>query len=231
MLIFLPNKFAANPQHLLDVGLGELLRPDDDQPLCCDLQGPGPGNLCGQVWGWGAPGYAAATQTWHQARGKSYWYGFDNRKPIEQQLRRTAMIPGRLAELGGIAWQIPTVDEVPHRIDLNAAGELIKVPDEPYARFAGEAGEAMAAGLEFARNQGAPPDWTWQRLTTFLVSALSLNYRLNLELVCRLNLLRDADLWRTVIRVGEAEQIAAILAELEKKSAPAAPPGSAPSGG
>lgn len=231
--LFLPMKAGANPQHLLDAGLGDLLRPDDEQPACVDLDGPGPGGQGGQIWSWltsnSAPAYRPASQTWHQARGAPYWYGFDAGEPAPQALGRKIQYVGRVRTLhDGQEWSLPSVDSVPHRISLDDRGQLCRLPDAAYEQFAAEAGALLT---DFARNQLVDPGWSWQRLFHFVVTTLALNYRINAEIACRLGLFRDDDLWPTAFFVGAGEQVQAILADLEKKKRADAPSGSAPSGG
>ncbi|OGT59919.1 MAG: hypothetical protein A3E01_10775 [Gammaproteobacteria bacterium RIFCSPHIGHO2_12_FULL_63_22] len=231
--LFLPKQAGANPRHLLDAGLGELLRPDDEQPACVDLDGPGPGGQGGQVWSWlsptSAPAYRPESQTWHQARGAPYWYGFDAGQPPPESLARKFQYGGRTQVLrDGQPWAVPAVDYVPHVIGLDPQGQLCKIPDAAYAQFAAESGELLA---DFARNQLDSAGWTWQRLFGFVVSALALNYRINAEIATRLGLFRDDDLFTTAFYVGAADQVRPILADLEKKKQAESPSGSAPSAG
>lgn len=227
--LFLPGKIAGTTQNLIDAGLGQLLRPDDDQPGCCDLVGPGPGGLAGQVWSWGAACYAPEKQTWHKARGADYWYGFDNDQPPHAALARRKQYGGRVS-IDGV-WDVPSVDQVPHKIDLDPAGQLVRLPDGPYTEFADEAGQLLQVFADFGRNEQDPAEFNWQRQAAFVVSALALNYRINLEIATRLGLLRDVDLWPLILRIGVAADVRAIFADLEKKRGAAAAPGSPPSAG
>lgn len=223
--LFLPGKIAGTTQNLIDAGLGTLLRPDDDQPGCCDLIGPGPGGLAGQVWSWGAACYAPDKQTWHKARGADYWYGFDNNQPPHDALARRKQYGGRVTLYR--AWQVPCVDQVPHKIDLDADGQLVRLPDTAYQKFADEAGQLLQVFADFGRNQQDPAEFNWQRQATFVVSALALNYRINLEIATRLGLLFDTDLWPLVLQIGAEDQVRGVFADLEKKTAAHGEPGSA----
>jgi hypothetical protein len=228
--LFFPNKIAGvAKERFAEAGVLGLLRPDDDQPGCCDLVGPGPGGQNGQVWSWGAAKYTPDSQTWHPARGADYWYGFDRDQPPHVALARRRQYDGRGVVAG--VWQLPSVDHVPHKIDLDAQGDLVRLPDTAYADFADEAGQLLNVFADFGRNQLDPGEFNWQRQATFVVSALALNYRINLEIATRLGLLTDSDLWTHVLRIGAAETVRAIFADLDKKKAAAAPSGSPPSAG
>lgn len=220
--LFLPHKSAANIEHLVAAGLGDLVRPNDQRPQCVDLDGLGPGGLPGQVWSWEFPRYIPDKQTWHQARGADYWYGFDHGDQAETVLRRRQTFDGVTHTLGdGQRWLVPSVDHVPHRFDLDAAGRLCRRPDPAYAQFVTTAGDVLA---DFTRNQETAT-WTPERAFGFVLSALALNYRINAEIACRLNLFGDDNLWGIALHVGQADEVRKIIADLTQKKSAAGPPG------
>ena len=97
---FLPNKMAANPQNILDVGLDMLLREGDASPRFADLAGTGPGDQPGQLVSWTGEGlaYLPEQQTWTPAlpdpkrelKAERYWIGTrKGEKPTPKELART----------------------------------------------------------------------------------------------------------------------------------------------
>jgi hypothetical protein len=73
LLIFIPGKHGADLKHLVDVGLGDLLRLEagDRGPNGSDLLSAGPGGNRGVVFSFSGsvvPGYAAEKQTWQPAK-------------------------------------------------------------------------------------------------------------------------------------------------------------------
>lgn len=225
-LIFIPNKFAANQRHLIDAGLADLVRPDDDQPLCGDLVGPGPGDKPGQVWSWGdaIPVYLPDQQTWTPDPLGRYWFGITNGSPpTAGDLFRKTMVKGLGTTLcDGNEWIIPAMLLLPAVYDLDEQAKPIKVPHPRYRAFVDECGWALQAVMDALQDQGEPD---WQRALAFVVAALGINYRINQEIAIRLGILDERILPTLMAKATDAARVRSLMDELKKKATASTPPG------
>lgn len=225
-LIFIPHKQAANQQHLIDAGLADLVRRDDEQPLCNDLVGPGPGDLPGQIWSWGdgIPAYLPDRQTWTADPLKRYWLGITNDDPPKPtELVRKRPVDGLGTVLGdGNEWVIPSVVMLPAVFDLDAQAKPIKVPHPRYKSFVDECGWALQAVID-ALLQVAEPDW--RRSLAFVVTALGINYRINQEIAIRLGILDESVLHTLMAKATDAPRIRDLMDQLKKKDIASIPSG------
>jgi hypothetical protein len=219
-LIFIPHKHAANRQHLIDAGLADLVRPDDEQPLCNDLVGPGPGDLPGQIWSWGEgiPAYLPERQTWTKDPLGRYWLGITNGDPPKPtELVRKRPVEGLGTVLGdGQEWVIPNVVRLPTVFDLDAQAKPIRVPHPRYKAFVDECGWAFQSVVDVLLKTAEPE---WQRSLDFVVMALGINYRLTKEIAIRLGFLDESVLHTLMAKATDAPRIRELIDELKKKAA------------
>jgi hypothetical protein len=209
--IYLPDRRGADLDHLRAAGLGELLRPDDQQPACQDLVGEGPdGRLGGQLWSWLTPGAQAwglgPGQTW--IAGAGYWIGWPtDAPPTPDDLLRARPIDGRTLTLrDGHAWLVPQAQRVPQVVEFRA-GQWEVRPDPQYARLIDSALWATQACLDFLR-AGRPLDL--RAAAEHALAALQWNYRLTGEVASRLfsseNLLLILAVYSDFEKIREAAQ-------------------------
>lgn len=202
-LVFIPNKQAANRQHLVDAGLGELLMPGDETPLCADLIGNGPGDQPGQVWAWGnaVPAYLPDRQDWTPAKSGKFWLGIFKQDPIKpDDLLRKKSIHGTFQRLqDGQDWLIPNCTRVLHVFDMDEAGQVIRVPHKDFRPFVDECDWA-AETIDRIVTTNEPSEVDWRRMCSVSVQALQINYRLNLTIALQLGLLGEDDPLRIMAR-------------------------------
>ena len=219
-LIFIPNKSAANQQHLIDAGLGDLLRPDDEAPLCGDLIGPGPGDLPGQIWAWGdaIPAYLPDQQTWTADPLGRYWLGITTAdRPRPAELVRKRFVEGLGTILNdGHEWIIPNVVRLPTVFGLDANAQPTRVAHPRYKKFVDECGWAFQAVVDVLLNKTEPD---WQRSLDFVVMALAINYRINREIAIHLGILDESILHTLMAKATDAPRIREIIEEIKKKAA------------
>lgn len=216
MLYFLPDCNGADLANLDKAGLAGLHRADDRAPLMIDLESPGPGGLPGQLVTWNDdPVYLPESQTWFQSRQGSYWYGW-NGQPSPESLRRSHQVGGAVWLMGdGQDWMLPKAANLPQTIDLDAEGKLIRVPTALTKSFAPKAAEALAACLDFARNQTGKFPWSIEQRFSYLCEALAVNYRLVPDVIARLGLILDDQIFRLIANTTDTAQIQQALADAQ----------------
>lgn len=216
-LIFIPNKSGPSRSNLRDAGLGDLLRVGDDLPAWADLDGRGPGGQTGQIWTWNeSPVYLPEQQTWTADKRGRYWFGINTAKPPRAvELLRRNPVAGLMQTMAdGSEWQIPNVLNLPAVFDIDENDEPIKVPSKPYKPFADDCAWALEAVIN-AVGHGVEPDWV--RVFKFAVDALSVNYRVNRQIVAWLGLLDDTLIHTIAAKATDADRIRQVLDDLKKK--------------
>lgn len=228
-LIFLPSTGTDGPdvRRFHDVGLGDLLRPDDQQPGALEIADRTPTGTPGQLWGWLTDGpqtlaYQPETQVWQAARphGKlpagRYWIGWEMKSPpTPADLRRSVTIPGYPQTLGdGREWLVPNAAEVPQRYDLDEAGAWKTVALERYQAFV----ERSVWAFDFCRRMieagytlSYPPE-----AVDYAIESLNWNYRLPRELAAALGILQPANLFQIIASTTELDRLRGIGDELKK---------------
>ncbi len=225
-LLFLPHKSAANPQNLHDVGLGALLRPDDDQPVFTDLVGPGPEGLPGQIVTW-APArtsYLPDQQEWFPAvpdpvrnlPAGRYWIGINRAQPPTiADLERRTVVPGIAKILAdGTFWPVPSVMNLPCRIGLcPQTGRRLRTPKPEYDDWRQET--ELAFGLVQRLLSGGELPADLDERFELAVRLMQLNYRLTREIAVRFGPLRSDE--HELQIVYNALDLTALHAALEAK--------------
>ena len=226
-LIFIPNVQGPSPQNLIDVGLGDLLRPDDDQPGCFDLSGRTPSCEPGQLWGWITAGkqslqFEPQTQKWIAAKPHGdlqagrYWIGWDaDSPPTPDELLRKRTIPGYEATLGDDQlWLIPNAAEVPSRYDLDDAGQWVTRALDRYRGFVERAAWAFdfcQRMIEAEYQLPFPPE-----AVPFALEAMNWNYRLPRELAAALGVIQPGNLFKILSSTTELQRLREIASGLKK---------------
>lgn len=225
-LIFIPHKQAANQQHLIDAGLGDLLRPDDESPLCGDLIGPGPGDLPGQIWSWGGavPAYLPDQQTWTAVKKGQFFFGVSNNSPPEaKEMMRRRPVDGLTHVMGdGNSWIIPSVFRLPAVFDIDEAGELTKKPHPRFNAFVDECNWALDNVLAGVVDLD---QLDWKRGFQFVVMALAINYRVTWEIAVLLGIVEENAIPTLMAKATDADRVRKVMDDLNKKKAVLTPNG------
>lgn len=217
ILFYFPSeRVELDPRKLFAAaGLGDLLDPLDDAPAVChDLIRSGPDGKTGTLCYWMSeePGrtpmpLAVATehQTWHAAKPRDgleagrVWFGLTNAMPVrpEDLVRNKphAGVPLELADKQ--RWTVPLVRELPQVLDYNEAGQFTMRFNVPRYEAVFDRTfqwvERMCAATREADPHGPPPEikFNWLDYWDYAAALLSLNYRLNKDLVACLGLLSN----------------------------------------
>jgi len=237
---YLPGKVGANPAHLRAAGLGALLRAGDDQPETADLVGVGPdGHAGGQLWGWTDRGDALKfdprQQTWEAAKPDSsaqlpagrYWLGWNTAEslPGPDQLARksSGLVEGFTLTLGdGRDWRLPNVMQLPHRWGQADDGQPVRLPTAAWEETASRALWALEQILAALRHEPTCED---DALLRYAAEMLAINYRAPFDVVLRLGLFTDENLFTAAARTTESKRIYELMEELKKKAAAPTRPG------
>jgi hypothetical protein len=238
--IYIPNVTGPLVDHLVAAGLGDILDPNN--PPAGTLAPQGPDGASGMVFYWSPPprppGYRPEQQVWTACKARKdlhagrVWLGrsggqksevgdqkSDLRPPISDLdpasiARRTQLpgIPVRLAD--GQEWLVPTALRLPKRWTLGDDGEGKPAVQDRYRAFYSRC-ETM---FNWFRNYSpGEHDVTIPGGFSLAVEALSLNYRLNADLIDWLGLFTDAALVAVLGATFEWETLKEI--EHQKKTA------------
>ena len=226
--VYLPGRTGANPKHLADVGLGELLAPGDDAPMFTDLS-QGPDGAHGMAVHWDAA-LPPAIDWQPAARRKEpraevlFWFGRTPDVALgpahfarKRQLRGT---PVTLAD--GNAWLVPIARQVPQTLGMRADGAWEGETLPQYVPF-------FDACWKFWETMTAPEDTviSWVDACAFIAMALSINYRVNADVIGWLRLVRTDRLFDVHMAAIESELLSEALQQ--KKSDPPGSAGGSPS--
>lgn len=228
---FLPHKNGSNQSHLVEAGLEMLLRPGDDSPKFADLPGPGPGELPGQIVSWGnseSLAYLPEKQDWFEIPADSernlpkgrYWIGtLKGAKPLPDNFARNTMIGGEVRMIlgDGQYWEIPNSNLFPMKFGLGDNGEMKKVPRDDYKHIFQRTTWALDLLIKSIEND-QPVDEA--EAVEYCVEILSMNYRLNREIVLWLGLLEPTLLTQFMAYTTEVDRITEIYEEVKKKATP-----------
>lgn len=225
-LLFLPDRHGAKPEHLTEAGLGHLLRPDDAQPMFCDLAHSGPGDRRGVLVGWMTAGmqdlqYLPTRQTW--VEGNGYWVGWDTQNPpTAADLERKTTVAGHILELGdGKDWLIPSATKVPHLARF-CKGAWLEVADPAYQSLLEDAAWSLDQCLQLVEHDHEIP---LIAATEHAFRALCWNYRLVGEVASHLALFNGKTLFPILAHFSDVEQVRKVAQQLGKLPAAPTPPG------
>jgi len=202
--LFLPGRFRAEAENLVDVGLGGLLRAGDRPPRVVETIAAGPDGKPGSIIGWADDdgGFRPDRQTWspsepdpeRRLQPGRFWLGLEGGFlpwPHELQRSPAACMAGSAVELAdGRLWTVP--QPMRHRLRLGVDGRTMSRREMRVwcvARWAMKAiTRETADGTPIPLRDGA----------ACCVDLLAVNYRLTLE-ICLLCGLLDRDSMRRVL--------------------------------
>lgn len=227
MLIFLPNKHGANPQHLLAAGLQALFSKSDDAPDCTDLITAGPAGLHGQIWGWLGKGSEQLgyleTQTWIEGGGGQYWIGWEpENAPSPENLARRDSCGGRVVPLGdGRMWRIPSAVDLPRTAKLKE-GHWSWQPEARYSAFVERSAWAFDVAYRCLAEQSREIPL---EAIPYALEVLNINYRMLPEIADHLGLFTPNALLTLLAAATDFEKLCDIEAQLKKGAAVPIPSG------
>lgn len=225
---FLPHKNGSNADHLREVGLDMLLREGDEAPRFADLDGPGPGDKPGQIVSWSGEGlsYLPEQQEWYEIpacrdrnlpKGR-YWIGtLKGIKASPADFVRRNKVDGA-AELllcDGNRWTVPNSASFPMQFGLGDEGEMKKIPRADFVNLFNRTIWAMKL-LEQSLNDGSQIDE--EQSLDYCVELLSLNYRINREIVLWLGLFDPNNLSQFMMFTTDYIRITEIYEDVKKKA-------------
>ena len=212
--IFIPGRTGADKSHLAAVGLADLFRSGDAAAVCADVLA-GPRGQTGQIWTWqegtNIAAYQPDRQQWEPctadptaglAAGR-FWWGFTDGPVTELDLQRKSAVKGKSIELRGESWVVPNVAFLPQVFGFDAAGVVMKCADPEFKQFVADcewAGKVLKGE--------SVPDWKLE--LEVAVRILAVNYRINLELAVRLDLLTPDILTSVILRAMDQQELLAI---------------------
>ncbi|HEV3022169.1 MAG TPA: hypothetical protein VGX76_06865 [Pirellulales bacterium] len=219
--IYLPARTGANPKHLADVGLGDLLSPGDESPSFTDLsQGPDGGQ--GLVVHWGGAIYASADFDWTKSprldansSTPAFWLGKSGTLGLDDFARKRQLRGQRVTLADGNDWTIAVAQQLPCVLGLDAGGAWTGVCDPQYSAYYAACWGFWDA-LEVSSTSGGAVV-SWSKGADFACQALAVNYRVNRDVVAWLGLLRDDLLWEIAKAAVEFDTWGAML---QKKTDP-----------
>lgn len=189
--IFIPGVRCADPQHLVDVGLGDLVGE------ATFLESEGPEQTTGVIVGWPKPGqaqmgYQPQSQIWRPAVARGdlpagrYYVGlWAGALPTPQDLRRRYPQPGVHVTLGdGQQWLLPRAKQLNAEMILADDGTWKFEPQRQYHAF----WLAYCEWEDFFIQAPTGSTFSFTEAADFVLSALRINYRVVPELVNELRL-------------------------------------------
>jgi hypothetical protein len=218
LLIYLPGRPSAQAADLAAVGLGDLL---DAAAVSAFTVDRGPDGGGGSVAYWGDEMPSLDDYTFEPAKGRKEgapcWLG----KPKEGKLgpadlaRKKQQLGADVLLADGQAWCVPIARQLPLLLGLDDSGAWTGVVAPQYRAFyeaAWSALEWLAPGADNLRRVDA------QAGADFAASALSINYRVNRDVIALLGLLTT----ELIFEIAEAAvEFAAIVDAQQKKTAEA----------
>jgi len=223
--IYLPGLIDFGQSELETLGVWDLCTDKFPETSPISQHGPDGGSGCLLCWRVGnieiefPLSVDLDKQDWEKAPGKDYWIGFlKDRHPTPMDLMRQPQFGGIETKLSDQqTWLIPVAKDLPHKSGVGEDGKYRRIVDDRFrdyfqktegyilALFAGATGETNGDGnIEISLSD------TYE----FSSLALSINYRLNRELISVLEILDDAAMIE-IIRV--ASDYAETLHVLEQK--------------
>lgn len=209
-VIYIPGGRGYSPEQLDAVGLAGLREGSIELAEAL----PGPDGNNGVIVAWSHPGkptvFDADRFTWHPAVPEGelaagrYFMGLPNEGVCPADIVRKETYPGWFVPLfAGHKWNIPAAAQLPHRHALDAQGQHTRKIVERFqaywdqsqqyaAQIFAAADQLLAAAAETGQDPGElTTKFTLADTWNFCVTALSINYRLNADLVSLLGGLDD----------------------------------------
>lgn len=230
--IFIPDVRGASPQHLRDVGLGDVLDPDFG-PTAIDAFGSdGPDGRSGVVFYWHdaadpatnpqKPGMHLDSQIWTPCKPRgnrqagAFYFGRDKGELVKPaDLARRRQLPSLPVTLDdGQRWLVPVATRLPHRHGLDDKGEPVRRVVSRYQAWYQKAEEFFNVFL----NRKADELFHLEGGFLFAIECLQMNYRVNADVIDWLELFTDDNLIWTIAATFELDKLAAIEAQKKKAS-------------
>jgi hypothetical protein len=209
--IYIPGVSGCSPEHLQNVGLGDLFDPHCGVEAIEVLEN-GPDKGRGMCFFWQpcpVAGYHPERQQWVPAKAAGklkanrFWMGRDNFAPVQAvDLLRTDHLGGlgvRMAD--GEEWLVPVARKLPHKFTIDEDGRPRRVVKERYEAFFDTAYRYFCQMIEWY--QGSMGDITIDEAWNFACSALMWNYRLNADVIAWLGLLDDRSILELIAATHE----------------------------
>lgn len=221
--IYIPGVRGADPEHLRRVGLAGILDPKLGIDSV-DVLSNGPDGGWGVCFYWpGCPrfGVHKKHQEWSPAKPDGelpagrFWMGRDNDAPVTPEaLLRPDHLGGKSVQLDdGREWLIPVARSLPHRYGKDEQGRIARIVKHDYRSFYDR---ALHFYERFLALSVGGEDITLTDAWGFAVEALSMNYRLDENIIDWLGLLTDDNI---VLLIGATFEFTTICAlDVQKKT-------------
>ncbi len=223
--LFIPHKFAANPQHLHDAGLGALLRDEDRKPNFSDVAN-GPENLPGLMVSWGNPVPASDPAWIWEASGfdpatrqtDAFWFGRNAIEPCTPAdiSRSKGYLGFEITLDDGHNWLLPVVSQLPHRLVIDRQTgnweRQLKQGWQWLYDLSTSTMQKVLAAIDDDRQ------FTFADVEPFLVASLSINYRLCRPLLPWFPLFSDENWVNVVMQLLDLQRITAAIERRQKKT-------------
>lgn len=227
-LIYLPDKRGARPEHLADVGLGELLGGSEGNYSTLeygDVLAGGPDGGAGLVCRWFDAKHPQRSprlgvfEGQHWTKFERFWLGRESAISPEDLARPSQYdsTPVRLAD--GQVWLVPIARALPHTWGVDEHGVFRRVIQTPFEQYFLDSQKYFDRVLAATAEEGnvvqfGPFAECWE----FACRALALNYLLAPPIVSWLGLIDDT-CWMQLI--GASFELGQLDAVQKKTASPA----------
>jgi hypothetical protein len=222
--IFIPAIVGANPQHLVPVGLGELLRTGDPGPQMAEIPDRGPNGGPGLLFTWGVnAAFRPGELKWQPAKADKaaglnagrFWWGYDPKNPpTPEDLKRKVQLSGELLTLNGQQWLFPNCMKLPHDFILDADGDEVREVQPAYRSIYDRAMWAFNVVKQQVMTREPVPEADCRK---YCAEMLALNYRVFRDLIAELRLFNDDNWFAVLARTVDFYSLIEIEAEVKKK--------------
>jgi len=232
--IYIPGVSGANPNHLVSVGLGELLAENDRGPESVQVD-RGPDGKAGMCFAWrkdGGPIGMASNYSWSPATvdkelnygAGRYYIGLDTDDPPQPaELARDRLIHGHKITLAdGHTWIVPSLSTFPSSFALDEEGEIVRETKPAYQKFV-DIGAKVVAEMFVGVNAAVELHGAGQSLDEYkievtvkeglrlIAAAIAVNYRLTFDLCMRLKMFDDRSAAVAMVTFCDLADIAEVV--------------------
>jgi len=174
-----------------------------------------------------APVYNPGCQRWAPCKGKDdraglFWIGILTDRPFKPEtLQRTEMyesIPVKLAD--GVEWLVPIAKALPHVWGIDDNAEFSRSISPEFAGFSSLCDEYY----QVISQKEAGDTIVWSDVWKFCLSALSINYRVNSDILDFLGIIND-ETGMGIVFASMGLDVARLVVEQQKKTEPVPTPG------
>jgi len=212
--IFIPGAIGNRPEHLENIGLGDLVEGSHYHKIDGGVEHGGNGQLVS----WAVPGSTMEFTSednvdWIEAFARGiykkgrYWVLLDNQSlPNPTELERVYQHPGKMFKFGdGNQWRLTSPDNLPQDMRLNDDGTWRYVAQRKYHKYGMKCRDHLAtftAEFESKKKKGETEgELSFGDVGNLLIDSLSLNYRLTPEVIDRLVLFNTSNTMEPFIEV------------------------------